>query len=158
VTDEVEVPTPDARERMRSAIHHRVARRRRIRNGVIAGGVALVVAGSGIGAASVVLAPPEVRQRQVACYPSTDPGAQPQGAQRDPHDTVDDAAGYAVQSCRLLWTMGIMRSGTTTAPSLQLCVQNDGTLSVFPVDAARAADSNVEFCDALGLQADPRAS
>ena len=148
--------SPEAYERVREAVLSTARRRRRRRDfalGSVAGVAVAVVLG---GAAWVVAAPAQVRERQVWCYPEADLSSVPAEGQRSPSDTVEDAAGYAVEFCAALWEAGIVGGADPAGvPDLDLCSRNDGTYAVLPRENGDSR-TNEDFCATLSLSPDPR--
>lgn len=157
--------SPEAYERVRTGVLATVRRGRRRRDfllGSAAGiGVTILVGG----AAVLVTAPQEVRERQVWCYGQTDLSGAPEVGQRALDDPVADAARYAVDFCAAMWRAGIVAGdpgaaptagAQADAPALELCVRTDGTFAVVPRGEADDDRDNAAFCASRHLDPDPR--
>ncbi len=158
MSDPEDIPpfSAETSARVLNTVLTKLRRRRRIRDvtiGVAAGVAAATVLGGA--AAIVVLAPLQQRAREVSCYQAADLSSPVKQGERNPDETVTNAAGYAVEFCSALWTAGLVDPAITQAPPLELCVRSDGLYLVFPEDPTDTRD-NPTFCDDLGLLRDPR--
>lgn len=142
--------SPERRAAMGEWLQGHIARRRRRRRRLaIAGAAGAGVLTLGL-AAAIVLAPQEVQDRWVECYPEADLSSPYATGVRDGAEPVGDREAYALSMCENLWEQGLV-DGTArdAAPELVLCRRADLSLLAFPRDDSAAPAE--EFCRDLGL-------
>ncbi|WP_133163793.1 hypothetical protein [Cryobacterium zongtaii] len=153
----------DAFARIGQAVTAKAAaadRSRLRRHKIAAWGAVGVAAATGVGAAWVAQATPELRENAVYCYSEASTGSEFATVASPLAETSDgetiQLSGSAIAMCAAVWEIGEIGGNgiqpeegkSYLIPPLQACVRNDGVTSVFPADAEK---TGAQFCRDLGL-------